>query len=304
MEKDNDTIRIYSPINDKVLFTSRCKLKGKVKDIFLSIQNAKGSSFSIDFADDIIKNIGSVNIKTASLTKADIFLVIHDIRTGHKPEVGFSIKSQIGNPSTLLNASSATNFIYQIEGKSIEIDEINSIEGRSKIKDRLKKIYELGGRLNYVSMDNDIFESNLSKIDTVMPQIVSEALKKYYLGEASRLNDIVNLLENQDSHSIIYFKPNTDFYKYKLEKLLEKIALGLIPNTPWDGKHQAGGYIIVRTDGELVCFHIYNLCKFREYLLMNTKFDTPSTSRHKYGSIFKKDDKLFIKLNLQIRFIS
>lgn len=65
----------------------------------------------------------------------------------------------------------------------------------------------------------------------------------------------------------------------------------------------AGGYIIAGEDGEIFCYHIYNHNEFQEYLFKNTRFETASTNRYDFGTVYKKDNKMFIKLNLQIRFI-
>ena len=78
----------------------------------------------------------------------------------------------------------------------------------------------------------------------------------------------------------------------------------MTPSKNWDGKFQAtGGYIIVREDGEVLCYHIYNHNEFQDYLFKNTRIETPSTTRYGFGSIYKENNKNFIKLNLQIRFI-
>lgn len=58
----------------------------------------------------------SISLKASSSTKTDITIVIHDQRTNQNPILGFSIKSQLGSPSTLLNAGKTTNFIYKIKG--------------------------------------------------------------------------------------------------------------------------------------------------------------------------------------------
>ncbi|ASY41521.1 hypothetical protein CAV20_05555 [Taylorella equigenitalis] len=42
---------------------------------------------------------------------------------------------------------------------------------------------------------------------------------------------------------------------------------------------------------------------FEDYLLNNTKFETPSTSRHNFGYVYEELGEQRIKLNLQIRFI-
>ena len=62
-------------------------------------------------------------------------------------------------------------------------------------------------------------------------------------------------------------------------------------------------YIIVREDGEVLCYHLFNRNEFETYLINNTKFETASTSRHEFGSIYKDNGKYYIKLNLQVRFI-
>ena len=86
--------------------------------------------------------------------------------------------------------------------------------------------------------------------------------------------------------------------------MLTECALGMLPSKPWDGTADAtGGYIIVREDGEVLCYHLFNRNEFENYLLLNTKFETASTSRHQFGSIYKENGKYYLKLNLQIRFI-
>jgi DNA (cytosine-5)-methyltransferase 1 len=42
---------------------------------------------------------------------------------------------------------------------------------------------------------------------------------------------------------------------------------------------------------------------FKEYLYQNIKFDTPSSTRHHFGSIYEKYGKQFINLNIQLRFL-
>ncbi|MDP8231837.1 MAG: HpaII family restriction endonuclease, partial [Candidatus Zophobacter franzmannii] len=93
------------------------------------------------------------------------------------------------------------------------------------------------------------------------------------------------------------------FYTYKIKKFLVEIALGLMPNTTWTGEYEAnGGYIIVKPDGELECYHIYYRNDFEDYLINNTKLETASTSRHDFGTVYQDGPEYFLKLNLQIRF--
>lgn len=75
-------------------------------------------------------------------------------------------------------------------------------------------------------------------------------------------------------------------------------------SSPWDGSFNAnGGYIVVKEDGDVICYHFFDRNDLEEYLFNNTKFDTPSTTRHEFGNVYKENNNYFIKLNLQIRFI-
>ena len=79
----------------------------------------------------------------------------------------------------MLNAGRTTNFIYRILGINLDaksITEINSIDSRSKIKDRIERIQNLGGQFNYKTTENSKFCNNLTLIDSALPQIISELL--------------------------------------------------------------------------------------------------------------------------------
>ena len=152
-------------------------------------------------------------------------------------------------------------------------------------------------------MDDNNFKQNLTMIDSLFPNIMAEMLKIYYSAKATTLKDLLNMLTtiNPCNYDLSSQHP---FYEYKLKSYLTDAALGMTPGTKWSGKYDAnGGYIIVKEDGELICYHIYNRNEFQEYLLNNTKFETPSSSRNGFGTIFKQDGEFYIKLNLQVRFI-
>lgn len=77
----------------------------------------------------------------------------------------------------------------------------------------------------------------------------------------------------------------------------------MMPSQEWNGRDEAaGGYIIVTRSGNVVAYHIHNRDFFETYLLEHTKFERGSSIRHHYGTIYKIDGQMFIKLNLQVRF--
>jgi hypothetical protein len=77
----------------------------------------------------------------------------------------------------------------------------------------------------------------------------------------------------------------------------------MMPSKVWTGQYDAtGGYLIVKTDGEVLCYHIYNKNEFEDYSFADTKLDTASSSRHRFGEVYKENGEFYFKLNLQIRF--
>lgn len=146
------------------------------------------------------------------------------------------------------------------------------------------------------------FKLNLQMIDTVMPDIVGEMVFLFFCGHGNSIKELVDLLEKNNP---LKFDLGLQYplYEYKIKALLTDIALGMTPAAPRKGKYDAtGGYIIVKADGDILCYHIYNRNEFQTYLLDNTRLDTASTSRHDFGSIYVLNDEQLINLNLQIRF--
>ena len=299
----SDDIKFINPKTSSVTLVKKSAIRERVAQIFEAIKAGDTASFEIPIAEKILNDLGRPVIKGYSTRKSDIVLVIHDIRTGINPEVGFSIKSQLGGASTLLNSGEATNFIYEIENFSGDPGKINSIDSSSKVRDRIKAIFDSGASLKFVGVASEVFSENLTKIDSLLPALVAEMLVVYYKGEANLIPEIDKKLEAGGFSLIPGFSPKPGFYEFKIKHFLMNTALGLTPARPWDGLLEAnGGYIVVREDGEIVCYHVYNQDAFRDYLYAHTRLETPSTSRYGFGSIYQEKGKYFIKLNLQVRF--
>jgi type II restriction enzyme len=97
---------------------------------------------------------------------------------------------------------------------------------------------------------------------------------------------------------------NNKTYSYKIKRFLTDIALGMMPSKVWTGElDTTGGYLVVKNDGEILCYHIYNRNEFENYLLNNTRLEQASTVRYSFGDLYKENGKIFLKLNLQIRFL-
>lgn len=274
--------------------------------LLTKLQSKTDRTFSVPEIEAFINTFNSSTLKAKSTVKSDIRVVIHDQRTGISPELGFSIKSKLGSPSTLLNAGKTTNFIFKIENAVLspeQIQSINNISSRSKIQDRLEKIKEIKGNLKFIEPESSIFANNLILIDSFLPSIVAEMLLLFFSSDINKVSDLVNAVSSVNP--IGYDLENEHpFYEYKIKRLLTDIALGMTPSKVWEGTLDAtGGYLIVKEDGEVLCYHIYNRNQFEDYLFNDTKLETASSKRHGFGVIFEEKGELYFKLNLQIRFL-
>lgn len=273
-------------------------------DAIIRNKEEKNTTFSIPEIEEFMDQIHCSSLKASSSDKTDITIVIHDQHTNKTPELGFSIKSQLGGASTLLNAGKTTNFRFKVNNiSSSQIELINNINTRSKIVDRINKIIELGGTLSFDKPCNSVFNNNLVLIDSLLPNIMAEIIYKYFSTKNTKLTEIVEAIEEENPLS---FDKTHDhlFYTYKIKKFLTDSALGMMPSKVWTGKYDAtGGYLIVKDNGDILCYHLYNRNEFEQYLFANTKLETASSTRHDFGKIYTENSQFFINLNLQIRFI-
>lgn len=220
---------------------------------------------------------------------------------------GFSIKSQVGQPSTLLNASGSTNIVYRLspqpsDGESI-MESFNSARSfreaflvlRTQGIDAVYAGYQPSPR----RLDSQ-FEQNLTLIDSQMPSIVARITKAYYQNSESSLAQLLDLSFPKGS-------VGAEAVRFKVGEFAGAVAMGLRPNDVWRGDtNRFKGFAVLQESGEVLLYDISNIIELREYLLHNLKLETPSPTRHKFGKIYydNADGYYKLKLNLQLRFIS
>ena len=262
------------------------------------------SSFELPNFEVIQTELGFSVIKGGnSNQKADILLDISS-DTISKEDEGFGIKSYLGNKPTLLNASGNTNFIFEIQNlDKSKIDEINAIDSETKLKDRIQSIQEYGGKFKYVGAEKDTMDYNLKMVDSFMPQIVGHILLAFYSNRISSISKIVDYLHEEQVLFDEIKYPDKAFLESKIKKLLIDNLLGFFAGSKWNGAYEANGTIVMKKSGDCVAFHIIDLETLKTYLYNNIKLETPSSTRHRFGKlILEKDNKLYFKLNLQLRF--
>ncbi len=289
---------------DSVLSIPIDDFKVKAEFLFEEIKSSNQTTFSVPEIEEFMESISCMSLKANSSTKTDITIKVHDQITNQNPILGFSIKSQLGRPSTLLNAGKTTNFTYQVIGNFTESDitRINEIKSSSKIMERIFAIEKEGGKFQFETIENNTFKNNLILIDSKLPDILAALLFDYY---TSSNRNTVDLTESVSRDNPLGYDKSEEhsFYEYKVKRFLSDVALGMMPSKVWTGLYDAtGGYLVVKEDGEVLCYHIYNRNQFEDYLFNNTKFETASSSRHNFGKLYIQKGNYYFKLNLQIRF--
>jgi len=289
---------------------------GQLADSLLfEIKSGSGAAFACPSTDKAAELLHLTGSKAASSAKADLFLeVASPVFEGEVSSLGFSVKSELGGLPTLLNAG-ATQFQYKIVDCSAD----DALAVQEEAPRASGKVYpgpmrlfpalkEAHARVVFDSVVYPVFEQNLKMIDTAFPRILAETLKHAYASGELSVEEAVKCPALLDELVEVLALPRPmveRLVRHKLKELLRQSALGMNPGRQWDGQVEAlGGWIIVKEDGEIVCFHLVNDDEFRDYLLSSTKFDTPSMTRHSAGYIYKREEMVpaVMRLSLQVRF--
>ena len=293
---ESTDIVIATPDGEELLRLPASKFLSEAEALLKAINEkpAGARSFPVARTQAFMDRIYCTSLKASSSDKTDIHIVLHDQRTKINNDMGFSIKSQLGGDSTLLNASGATNFVYRIDGCDFfdeEIERINAINTRTKIIDRIGAIER-----------KDTFRRNLDMIDLGLGATIAQLLIEQFNTGARMFDELTDALSQ--SNPLGFDKADAvEVYTFKLKKLLTSAALGMMPSKKWSGKYDAnGGYLVVKKDGEILCYHFYDQNRFEDFLFKNAYLERGKTRRHGYASLYRADDsKVYFKLNLQIR---
>ena len=245
--------------------------------------------------------------------KSDITMQIIQQDNMHVP-AGFSIKSSIGSASTLINASNASVFVYKLNNCTDKImDEANHTRDLTeKSGDRITCLIDCLLQNNvdivYDSLKNKTAQMNLTLISTDTPVIVGTALLQSYICKSGQnplkdLKEIALKIAEKNPCGIPDLAKDT-YYAKRLKDFLFEFACGMQFSELWDGTTKIqGGYIFVTKKGDILAYYASNQDTFKDFLITNTKFDTPSTKRYPdCYSVYKNNGEYFLQLPLQIRY--
>ena len=316
-----DSIKQKIKVKD---FDSTCEIsmsrfKEEAKLFFTIISSRKGKSFSVPEANSILTDLGNPKTKQSSDSKADIHIVIHDIMTGFENEVGFSIKSKHSKPATLINASGQTLFQYKVldtqgHGKPAlrtALSPYSNDGNKVGPKARVQNLINAGYTLKFECVKKSEFRENLQLIDSMMDCFLADCLIVFMKGSKASLADIVNevAIRNPCQFKTVTSDRLLDFYEYKIKRLLTDTALGMQPKSRWEGTYDAsGGYIVVKEQGDVVCYHLFNWNALQNYLYNNMRFETPSSTCTKskasfnYALYYDIKNEDYMDICLQLRF--
>lgn len=213
----------------------------------------------------------------------------------HMVEVGLH-ESKV---PTLLHAGIATNFVFKLDCCTREVME------RANAANVSVGLEECVSTLNdecdfaFYRVACSTFDRNMRLVDSQFPQVLANALLRYYFGKGTTCLQIVDAMERDDAFGI-----GEGMYKHLFKKLLCAVALGMEPAEEWSGCDDASnGYVVVCNDGESFVFHAYNIDALGSYLLDNTRFEAASISEYDHGLVYEHDGEYFINLSLQIGFL-
>ncbi len=280
--------------------------KSMATELLAEIKKLKGSNIDLS-TENKIKNFHIHQVKTKSQSKGDIKMLVYDSVHGFSTEQQFSIKSFLGSNPTLFNANKTTNIIYRItdsNGNPISNNDmllVNGIQNPKKYIKRIQKIQALGYNIEFDSYFDSTFHLNLQLIDGDLPKILAFIVLDKYVNQNVKINDIVDKLNTSNPLNYDLSKGH-NFYDYKLINFLVEAALGMTSKEVWTGHYAViGGLIIVKTNADIVCYHLVDFNKFKQYLRNACKLDNPSGSKMGYGEVYHENNDSFIKLNFQFK---
>lgn len=277
-----------------IIRISKEEIKVKVKEFFDDLlERSQAHAFTLQSGQDLMELLKKEKLSASSSLTSDLYLTLEDLETKMEtPVKGFSVKSEIGSPATIFNASKSTNLTYKIIGKG----EPKPFRKISAVKANVQNLVGQGFSLKFERFDNPTFEKSLRNIDSNLPEYLAEVLLAYTHSTTTKMDKVCEIAFPESN-------PDSALKKQKVKRFLSAASMGLKAATEWSGyPEDFGGMLLVKRDGDVLFYYLYNMKKFEEYLFNNLRFETPSAPRHGFGEIYNEGGTFYLKLNLQIRY--
>lgn len=286
----------------------------RANSLFRYLSETSGRAFKAtdelaDFADKArIRKVKSPSVRNVQGFggKSDIVIKLRDARNSLVSTMGFSIKAHVGSPPTLFNVSQGSRIEFELPGMTDEqIHEFNSLRderGHRNWSECIAFLSRRGIRPEYRGYFSSVFEDNLVLIRESMPRILAWMYKESLLVDRS-CKEIPKLCGRLKTRNPLGLS-RSDVYEKAIKDFLFAAFSGMTASRRWDGQEQVnGGYIVVKDDGEVLCYHANDREEFRDYLFRETYIEYVSCSKHKWGNAYRRNDgKACLMLNASIRF--
>ncbi len=317
VDKQAGKVIIRAQKSDRILAEyTMAEFSENAKTLFEGISNQRGNCLSVNAPEQVCKfaKIIYVSKPKAPAVKAlkqqfggknDIFIEVRDSQTSIVSVMGFSIKSQFGSDSTLFNAGSSSQFLYELKGcDERKMNEFNSISdgekrGWAECKNYLR---ENDIAMVFKKPKNPVYEQNLLMVREAMSKILAWCMKDRLIDGTGEYN-VKETTERMISENPLHVSSPKVYYEKAVKDFLMAGFTGMTAGKVWDGREQVnGGYIVVMDDGQVLCYHSNDREAFRDYLYRNTRFEYVACKKYKWGYIEKADNTYYLPLNMSVRF--
>lgn len=301
--------------------------KQAARELLQLLRDSKNASKIAINSPEVVKALSLLATKRVSAKasdKSDFIATV--VSNGMLQTSGFSIKSQLGGQSTLVNSSRESSYFeYEIlRAGGMPLSDANRTEildtirnsakqGFGFVQELLKNGYELrftatAPNLNYT----------LRLVDSFGPEIVAQLLLEEVFrrnrGEkkaptiAELVDNMAERIWNTQDESLLFLGSNKEELAvsigYKMRSVLLAFMSGATPGARWDGRARAtGGIIVVKKTGEVVCVQLSTQNAVGDYLMNSCRLEAPGSERHGWGYPYAGDNgRLFVRMQLQVRF--
>ena len=327
IDRDVKTVRISVPdpvTGDRTeFFVPRERIKELSDDLRERIKKATTKPKQPIYDDDavlteLLAMLHADGISAKAKDKTDFGGLITSGNGYGSHTLGFSVKSQMGSNSSLINASKTHTqvkySIYQNGHPLTDPSKIKTIMDCGLKGSGLFRYLESDGlSLQFERFDCPIMTYNLRMIDSSAPEIIALMMTQRFQMESSysSLDKVVEHISHDEMATRYPFLQNFGgteeercaALKYKIKNVLIAFAMGATPGTKWDGLDVAtGGFLVVKKDGEVVCLELFTRNAIGHYLITKTSFESPSTGRHGGGLFVDEKGVLCVNVQLQVRF--
>lgn len=101
--------------------------------------------------------------------------------------------------------------MYKVRNLSSELlDEINSINTKTKLKDRISAIYQQGGYLEFDCIEQTTMGYNLDLVDSIMPKLAAMMLLEFHKNRTNTIDENLRSIFAQNSE---LFGTDLDVFK-------------------------------------------------------------------------------------------